>query len=409
MEQAAIARRLEEALAQMQVIDCHEHLPPEAVRTGRRVDVFTLFSHYTGPDLMVAGMAQADYQKIQDTDLPLDYRWQLFAPYWQQIRWNSYSRAALLAAQRCYGCDDISAATYRKLSEAMQKANTPGIYQRILAETCNIRTSLTQCGRTETGTGLLTPVMPLLYDMESWQGLTRSAAAGGAAIRSLDDYLDACRAYVVRVKGEGAVGLKMASNPYGDPDREKAVEAFRALQEGRQQHLPVPNPLRDFVLDQLLAFAAEQDLVIAVHMGYWGDFRILAPSHMIPLLQRHPRTRFDLYHVGYPYVRESLMLGKAFPNAWLNFCWTHIISQKMAMDALDEAIDLVPSNKVLGFGGDYDKPVEKVYGHLAMAREDIATVLAGRVAQGRWSEEQALAIARQWLWDNPRELYRLQV
>ena len=158
-----------------------------------------------------------------------------------------------------------------------------------------------------------------------------------------------------------------------------------------------------------IGWAAEMDLPIAVHAGYWGDFRQLTPTHMIPLLQRHPRARFDLYHLGYPYVREALMLGKTFANVWLNLCWMHVISPRCAFDALDEALDLVPMNKITGFGGDYATPVEKIVGHLALARDNIAGALAGRVAAGRMTGEQAMDVARLWLFDNPKELYRLEV
>jgi hypothetical protein len=103
------------------------------------------------------------------------------------------------------------------------------------------------------------------------------------------------------------------------------------------------------------------------------------------------------------------MLGKGFPNCWLNLCWTHIISQRFAMDGMDEALDLIPVNKIIGFGGDYNIPVEKVYGHLVMAREDVARVFAQRVERGQMTEDQAIELARKWLWDNPRELYRLEV
>jgi predicted TIM-barrel fold metal-dependent hydrolase len=130
---------------------------------------------------------------------------------------------------------------------------------------------------------------------------------------------------------------------------------------------------------------------------------------MIPILQRHPTARFDIYHLGYPWVRETLMLGKGFPNVWLNFCWVHSISQRCALDALDEAIDLVPMNKILAFGGDCFLPVEKVYGHLVIARENVARVLAGRVRRKQMNEVQALGWARKWFWDNPKELYRLDL
>ena len=409
MQPNALEERLYDAMAEWEIIDCHEHLGPEKGRVASEVDVFTLFAHYTRGDLAVAGMSDGEYQSLFDRRIPLERRWQLFAPYWEEIRWGSYARAALLAALRFYGVDDINEKTYAQLSERMQAANKPGLYERVLGEACGIRVALTQCGSTELDSSLLTPVMPMVYEMETWEALSRPAFALGAAVRTLDDYLDAMRAYVARVKGDGAVGLKMVSNPYTAPSREEALAAFEGLRSGKMPRLPQPNALRDYVVDRTISFATEEDLVVAVHTGYWGDFRTLDPLHMIPILERHPKTRFDIYHLGYPWVRETLMLGKGFPNVWINLCWTHIISQRFAVAGLDEAIDLLPMNKLLAFGGDYGLPVEKTYGHLVMAREDVAEVLARRIREKQMSETQALGLARKWFWDNAKELYRLDV
>lgn len=419
MTLSRLETRLISAMEEMDIVDAHEHLSPESVRTSTKVDVFTLFSHYTRADLLVAGMSDADYQLTQNAHLPLEHRWRLFSPYWEHIRWASYARAALLAAQRFYGVDDINEHTYVELSERMAEGNTPGIYERVLRGACRIRVALTQCSRTDLGSPLLTPVMPLVTAMETWAQVSRPTLtdwqgnprvlAPKVAVRTLDDLLDANRQYIEQVKAEGAVGLKMMSNPYQQPDRQAALECFEDLRRGRRHSLPDPNPMRDYVVEEMIRYAGERDLVVCVHTGYWGDFRTLDPLHMIPLLQRHPRVRFDLYHLGYPWVRESIMLGKGFANAWLNFCWTHVISQRFATDALDEVIDLVPVNKIIAFGGDYALPVEKVYGHLVMAREDLARVLAARIERGQFGEEQALELARKWLWDNPRDLYRLPV
>jgi uncharacterized protein len=402
--------KLVEAMEAFEIIDCHEHLGPEQQRLDKEVDVFTLFAHYTRGDLSVAGMPEADYRALFNQDIPLDCRWDIFAPYWKQIRWGSYARAALLAAERFYGADDINEDTCEAISAAMKKANTPGIYERVLKDACKIRTALTQCGSTDLGgTPLLTPVMPMIYDTDTWEAVAHPRFEPDATVHSLDDYLDAMRRYVLRVKEEGAVGLKMMSNPYEKPSRSEAASAFVRLQNGTEESLPGPNPLRDYVVDETIRFASAQDMVVCVHTGYWGDFRTLDPLHMIPVLQRHPKTRFDIYHLGYPWMREAIMLGKGFPNVWLNLCWTHIISQKFVMIALDELIDTVPMNKILAFGGDYGIPVEKTYGHLVMAREDVAAVLAKRIEEGQMNESQALELAHQWFWDNPVELYRLDV
>ena len=409
MQRDALETSLTDAMAAMDIIDCHEHLGPEKGRVESPVDVFTLFSDYTSRDLLVAGMSEADYKSLLDRDIPLQTRWATFKPYWRQIRWGSYARASLLAAKKFYDIDDINDDTYELLSERIQAANTPGIYQRVLGDACNIRAALTQCGSTDLDSPLLVPLMPIFFDTRTWELLSNEPYVADTEVGSLDDYVEAVRRYVVRVKSEGAVGLKMVSNPFGKPNRDEAAAAFDAIRKDPEMYLADPNPLKDYLADQAIAIGTEAGLVIAVHTGYWGDFRELDPLHMIPMLQRYPDTKFDIYHLGYPWMRETLMLGKGFPNVWLNFCWTHIISQRFAVAGLDEAIDLVPMSKVLIYGGDYTTGVEKAYGHLVMAREDIAEVLARRIREGLMSESQALNLAQKWFWDNPKDLYALDL
>ena len=416
-ELSRIEREILKAIGEFEIIDCHEHLGPEKERVESAVDVFNFFSAYTGGDLSAAGMSQSDYQSLFNHNIPLERRWALFAPYWEQIRWGSYARAALLAAKKLYGFEDINDKTFQPLSQAMKEANKSGIYERILRNECKIRTALTVSQTTKLDTPLLTPVMKMMFQMQNWEAISHPFFDPDAKVRSLDDYLGALRDYIIRVKAEGAVALKMASKPYERPIREKALSTFERMRKGIQSY-PVPfapalarrHPLMDYVVDQMISLAAEHGLVVAVHTGYWGDFRELHPLHMLPIIQRHPETRFDIYHLGYPWVRETLMLGKRFPNVWLNFCWTHIISQRFAMAALDEAIDLIPVNKLLAFGGDYGPPaVEKVYGHLVMAQENVACVLAKRIVKKQMSETQALTIARKWFWENPKQLYHLKL
>jgi predicted TIM-barrel fold metal-dependent hydrolase len=400
---------LVKAFEQFEIIDAHEHLPPEHIRTGQHVDALTLFAHYTRTDLVTAGMRGEDYDALHNPNLPLDYRWNLLKPHLDNVRFGSYARPAFIAAKEIYGFDDISDETYRPLSEEMQKQNTPGIYTRILRDKCRIRHALTQAGRTDYEGDLLVPLMPMdnYAAPGNWNHISIRAHELGERAVNLDDYLLICEKGLAKWKSEGAVGIKMAARPYGSATRADAVSLFEALRTGAQSQLPDMNPLRDYLLDQVLRLAAEQELVVAVHAGMWGDFRDLASHHMIPVFMRNPRTRFDLYHMGMPDVRTTGVIGKNHFNVWLNLAWTHVISPAMTRAALDEYIDLVPMNKLIGFGGDYAKPVEKVYGHLVMAREDIAMVLGGRVDAGLMTEKQAVAVARKWFFENPVELYRL--
>ena len=151
-------------------------------------------------------------------------------------------------------------------------------------------------------------------------------------------------------------------------------------------------------------------MVIAVHAGIWGDFRDIDSKHMLTLAPAHPQADFDLYHLGMPSVRDTIVVGKNLPNVYLNLCWTHIISQVQTCSGVDELLDQVPVNKITAFGGDYSRPVEKVVGHLHMARENLAQVFATRIERGRMSFDEATAILGLWFWDTPLRLYpKLQI
>ncbi len=411
MKLSSIEENLLKAIEEFEIVDAHEHLPPEEVRLKQKVDVFTLFSHYTRVDLLASGMPQEYWDKIHDPTVPIEKRWEMFAPHLKNIRYGSYARPAFIAAKEFYGFDDINERNYIALSERISAGNTPGIYHRVLREKCRIRVALTQANRTDYDLNLLVPLMPLdtYAAVRSKKSIEEHAVNLGEKVKTLDDYLELIRKGLEKWKSEGVVGIKMRSSPYGAPDRSQVVGLFDKLMRNEEKELPTTNSLYSFIMEEMLDMAADLGLVVAVHTGMWGDFRVLDPQHMILILGRHLKTRFDIYHMGIPYVRETAIIGKNFPNVWLNLCWCHIISPMIACSAIDELIDLVPINKIIAFGGDYRIPVEKVYGHLVMAREDVAKVLGRRIKDGLLTENEAIEISKKWFYDNPKELYQLKI
>jgi hypothetical protein len=107
-------------------------------------------------------------------------------------------------------------------------------------------------------------------------------------------------------------------------------------------------------------------------------------------------------------VTQIGVLAKAFPNVWLNLAWAHLISTELSLRALREWLDLLPWNKVLGFGGDHgNRTAVFTFGHLLLARRNLTHVLAAAVRDGRMLATDAERLLRAWLVDTPRELYRL--
>jgi hypothetical protein len=137
----------------------------------------------------------------------------------------------------------------------------------------------------------------------------------------------------------------------------------------------------------------------------WGDYRELDAREFIPYIMRHPDVRFDFFHMNLPGVRDMGRIGANFRNVWLNMCWAHTLSPRMASNTLDEWIDQVAVNKFIAFGGDVRWCPEKVYGHLSLAREVVSTVLARRIDRGLMTRQYALFLVQRWFHENPGELY----
>lgn len=403
------------------IIDCHEHLPHEKERTEKPQDVFTLLSHYTRHDLFSAGMdwdtadnlepfvSRPVFESLSNQEIPLEKRWKTVKPYWEAIRHGSYARAAILTAKMVYGFDGINDQTYQELSEAIAAENTPGIYQRIF-DRCRIKAVMTQCCSTQVDYPLV-PIMPgmKLSQLRNRKQLEELANEIDLPVpKNLDNYFEIIDQFLDRWIKERIIGIKFFSQFSLPADGKEAEKAFKQLLDGKEL---VPNPLTAFEpLENLLYHhiidrATELDLTIAVHAGIWGDYRQIDCKHMLQLAPAHLRTRFDLYHLGMPSVRDTIVVTKNLPNVFLNLCWTHIVSQVQTSSGIDELLDQVPVNKIQAFGGDYCRPVEKIVGHLQMAREDFALVFGKRIDRGLMSFDDALHILKQWFWDNPLNIY----
>jgi predicted TIM-barrel fold metal-dependent hydrolase len=200
--------------------------------------------------------------------------------------------------------------------------------------------------------------------------------------------------------------VKIVSYRYEPPNRTRADAAFQAL---LHDGTPAGDMLHftSLVYHRCFAFALKHDRTVAVHSGVWGDFRQSHPCHLIPLAQAYPGNRFDLFHLGMPFVREAVMIGKMFPNVSLNICWNTIVSPEQTVRMLDECVDLVPLNNLIAFGADYRTAVEKVYGHLVMAKEVVARVLAKRIDREQMDLDDAVHISKLWFHDNAVRLYGL--
>jgi len=396
------------------VIDCHEHLQPESARLEREVDVLTLFSLYAAVDTVSAGLPTEGITMgignnlMLDTSVSLKERWDRLWPYLQRTKYGSYFRPTAIALRDLYGIDELGDDNYVEASEKISAANKPGLYRSLFGERCRIKKMLVQNGRIEgqDPAELFAPLFsnPACVTFDHRMFLDELTGKYATDVGDFDAYLECLGRYLEEVRTQGAIGFKTRAMQQPEPDLVAARADFAAWLEGAP---PTP-ALISTALDFVLRRAEEWDWPVAVHCGVWGDYRTVDPKNIIDTVMRYPKVRFDLYHLGMPFVRDCIFIAKSFPNAHLNLCWCYAISEEITRRAIGEILDTVPVNKVFGFGADYIWAAENVYGHLVMARETIAEALAGRIESGRLDMEGAEHICRLWLHDNPAEFYGLK-
>jgi predicted TIM-barrel fold metal-dependent hydrolase len=225
-------------------------------------------------------------------------------------------------------------------------------------------------------------------------------------LKTIDDYLKVLDALFREARDKGAVCLKttlayertldfqkvpkeQAAKAFGRPRSELSAEEVKAFE--------------DYVMWQLVGLSGKYELPFQIHTG---DARLQGsnPMLLVDLIQAHPKTKFILFHGGYPWVGETgAIVMRHGSHVWVDSVWLPTISYHMAKRAFHEWLDVMPSNRIM-WGADCNH-AEGIYGATEMTRRCLAEVLAERVERGELTEEHALRIGRQVLRDNALALF----
>ena len=223
---------------------------------------------------------------------------------------------------------------------------------------------------------------------------------------ALADYLAVLDRLFATAKEKGAVCLK-TTLAY-----ERALDFAKVPAERAAKHFGRPRAeltaaevkeFEDFVMWQLVALSAKHDLPFQIHTG---DARIQGsnPMLLVDLIDANPKTKFILFHGGYPWVGETGAIAMKYPTrVWVDSCWLPTISYTMAKRAFHEWLDVMPSDRIM-WGADCNH-AEGIYGATEFTRRCLAEVLAERVDRGELREDHAKRIGKQILRDNALALF----
>ena len=420
-----ISEELFEYLENVSTIDAHEHLPPEEERINQKVDALLFFQHYTRSDFITSGCPEETYNALSNTKISLQERWKKIKPYWEKIKTTSYSHAALIALKGIYGYDDIIDENIEEISQKIQSENKKGLYKKVLKDKCNIKVSINHISKVELDKEFFVSAMHVnpftdIFNISNVRALEKTY---DTPIHSLKKLENLAKKTISSWKSKSVVGLKFGhayirnlyfpkiSYTQADKAFTKILSSLSRTEitehflNGKDIEI-----LTNYMIHICVQSAQENDLVAIFHTGLQaGNYGIIdntRPERLTNLFKEYPKVKFDVFHGGLPYIDEAGIMAKYFPNVWVNMAWMHIISPEISKIALKRWLDLLPPSKIIGFGGDY-LIVEKVYGHLTMARINIAEVLSRMIAEDRITFKQAKNICKQLMHDSPAKLYNI--
>ena len=414
----AFREELLETMQQIRTIDCHSHttLKSGYYKSGQR-NLFNLMSYYEREINAATGKGSGQLYAGAGSDAE---RWERLKPVVERTRNVSYWRHNVVMYRELFDLEDenVADSNWEKLNETIKrKTSDPGWYHHVTVDVCRLATQVRNIPWFEdwepeyfTAVLRMEPALQL-HDKGTRESLEKHLDKSFDSLKSIKQGL---ADLVEEYKNRGSVGIKLA-HAYGrtlaseNISEDIAANVFAKALSGGSLSSGEVKQLQDHIIFFLAGLAGDMDLVFQIHTGVQGNWGVIPnsdPLLLIPLIHANRSTRFDLFHAGYPYSREMGMLGKHAPNVWLNMCWMYVITMEGSRQSLSEWIDLVPGDRILGFGSDVGWP-EFIYGHLVMARSCIADVLAQKVERDFLSREVALDLVKKMLRDNAIGLYGL--
>lgn len=202
---------------------------------------------------------------------------------------------------------------------------------------------------------------------------------------------------------------------FSDPPRDKAESIYAKFHAGGVPSNEDYRTFQDYIFRVLIDQAGKLNLPVhfhsAVGIGDYFSLRNGNPLNLENVLRdpRYAKTKFVLIHGGYPYTLEMIWLTAAknvytdsslvgyyvYPSELKNILkqWISLYPERMMFGS-----DAFPFNEAVG-------AEETFWLATRSARTAIAAALAELVAEGAFTEEKALELARMYLHDNAARLY----
>lgn len=421
----SIFENIRDRLAEIPVIDAHEHICDfRDCSPDIQVTTF-LFGGWMG---LVTDSGDDEHSESE--------RWRRFLEIWPKVR-GTAPGSILSRILRMWGIDDnLTDSSYDALTAKIsrrspdtgrmqfKKANIRGVLPHYLTHPCcgglaNLGPFFKREFEFEPGFFPLLGTVPL-HDFHAKSHITDLEPLADMEIRGLGDLEKALERIIELSTKFGVVGLKDHSAytrglAFGTPDRRAAENTLQEILGGTclitgNEAFPNTHKLSDYLFDRIVQIAIDHDLPIALHTGVLAGGRMpetASITSFIPVLERYPLARFELYHLNYPWIADFTEIIRRYPNTFANCTWAHVLDPAATEQFLFGALGSFPADRIIAYGGDYLESVERQIACLDFTKCTVARALERGVSNAQLSVQNAEDIATQWFFKSSNTLYKL--
>lgn len=236
------------------------------------------------------------------------------------------------------------------------------------------------------------------------------AFAAQKQVESLADWESAAEKIISEFVEQGIAGFKdiyMYFRPFtvGKQDKSRALRGFERIMAGG----PADTGMLDYMMYKVYEIISGFKKPLQIHTGCIIDSCESAKhlDSVMELARAFPGMPFDLLHLNYPMLDDYIMVLKSCSNVYADCTWITSMDRTYAKRFLYQALDLLPADRVILFGGDRHCAGEPVAAALDMTLDILAEVLGDLCGKKEISKTDALELAKIWLYEAPRQLYRL--
>lgn len=433
------AQTLEEALTQLPMLDIHTHLV--GGRLGARGLHDVLLYHMVISDLYAAGCPSG--KRLTEfprwpTEAEAHQRIEEALPFLRHIQNTSSYWGVRLILRDLYNWNaPITRDNWRKLDATIRERADDRAWHHAILDRLHIRRTGTEIARRGNGEddaylqyalewGFFTRSQwgeydTALYELERcWGRKPESPSPIGAGgrpatertIRSLGDVHSALRHYVEAIPYDQLlatathISTDIDFSPVGDAEMEAALRV-------RDRAGPRERDIYAAYIHEALLTALEKHADTIVFQFSFGAEPLPHETgsrlHQRSLVQlaemigRHPRLRFQCFLASRHANQSLCTLARQLPNLSLAGLWWHNFFPDTMRQVIAERLDMLPANRQIAFFSDA-YCLEWTYAKAVLVRRQLAIVLAQMIEQGRFTQDEAIQVARAILYESPQSL-----